>query len=362
MNILYLLFSFTTGGTERLVADICNEMVQRKHNVHLYVVNDLYTQSMLDSLNPDIKVCLQKRPAGGGNKLQTLLKIASYIRENNIDVVHCNSLDAPELLLLKPLLCPKAKVLYTVHGMHQLQSKASWKIRFRNLICHRIIAISDCVREDILASGISEKKVATVHNAIDLAKFPVPSGKAFDPAAPVIGNVARIYPAMKGQDILIRAIGILKQDFPAITCLFAGAPAKGQEQELQALEELSAQLGLWENVSFLGNVEDVPGFLSKIDIFALPSRSEGFGISLIEAMAMGVPCVASRLEGPVEVLQGGKYGALFTPDSPEELAQQLRQIMENYPAEKAAAGDRIAYVKQHYNIQTMCDRLEKLMK
>ena len=109
-------------------------------------------------------------------------------------------------------------------------------------------------------------------------------------------------------------------------------------------------------------MEDVPGFLSKVDIFALPSRSEGFGISLIEAMVMGIPCVASRLEGPVEVLQDGKYGALFTADCSEDLAQQLRHIIENYHAKKAAAVDSITYVKQHYNIQTMCDQLEHLMK
>lgn len=362
MNILYLLFSFTTGGTERLVADICNEMAHREHNVHLYVVNDLYTQSMLDSLNPNIKVCLQKRSVGSGSKLQTLYQIASYIRQNKIDVVHCNSLDAPELLLLKPLLCPTVKVLYTVHGMHQMHTKSSWKIHFRNILCHRIIAISNCVKTDIVSAGISEKKVTTVHNAINLSKFPAPSQKVFDSSVPVIGNVARIHPATKGQDVLIRAIKILKQDFPGITCLFAGAPAKGQERDLQTLKDLTVQLGLTENITFLGNVEDVPGFLSKVDIFALPSRSEGFGISLIEAMVMGIPCVASRLEGPVEVLQDGKYGALFTADCSEDLAQQLRHIIENYQAKKAAAVDSITYVKQHYNIQTMCDQLEHLMK
>ena len=362
MNILYLLFSFTTGGTERLGADICNEMVQRNHNVHLYVVNDLYAQSMLDALDPSVQVCLQKRSVGGGDKLQTLYKIANYIRKHKIHVVHCNSLDAPELLLLKPLLCPKTKVLYTVHGMHQLQTKSAAKIRFRNMLCHKIIAISDCVKEDILRSGIQESKVVTVHNAIDLTKFPVPSQKDFCLDVPVIGNVARIHPAMKGQDILIRAIGIMKKQYPHIRCLFAGAPAKGQEAQLQSLVALTQQLGLSENISFVGNVEDVAGFLNKIDIFALPSRSEGFGISLIEAMAMGIPCVASRLDGPIEVLQSGQYGTLFTPDDAEDLAKQLQSVIENYSVYRAASQTHIAYVKDHYNIQTMCDRLETLMK
>lgn len=360
MNILYLLFSFTTGGTERLVCDICNEMVNREHNVHLYVVNDLYDQKMLDALDPRVHVLLQKRPTGGGGKLKTLFSIANYMRKHKIRVVHCNSLDAPELLLLKPLLAPRAKVLYTVHGMHQLVRKSRLHIALRNFLCHKVIAISQCVRQDIIDAGIREKKVVTITNAVDLKKFPAPSDKAYDITAPVIGNIARIHPETKGQDVLIRAIGLLKPRFPGIRCLFGGAPAKGQTQELEKLQALARELQVDDCITFSGMVEDVPGYLSQMDIFALPSRSEGFGISLVEAMAMGLPCIASDLEGPAEVLQKGEKGVLFTPDCPEDLAEKLQHMLENFSTYKAAAAQSIRYVQEEYHIAKMCDHLETL--
>ncbi len=362
MNILYLLFSFTTGGTERLVADICNEMVKREQNVHLYIVNDLYSQSMLDALSPKVQVCLQKRPAGGGGKLETFVSVARYMRRHKIDVVHCNSLDAPQLLLLKPLFAPRAKVLFTVHGMHQIVEKPGWYIRLCNFLCHRIIGISQCVRDDILQAGILPEKVAVVPNAIDLSKFPTPSAKVMNPEMPVVGNVARLQPAVKGQDILIRAVGKLKETYPNIRCIIAGEPPKDQPEILEQLKQLTRDLALTENVAFVGTVTDVSGLLSQIDIFALPSRSEGFGIALVEAMAMGVPCVASNLEGPAEVLQAGEKGLLFTPEDPEDLAGQLAQVLSHYGEYKAAAQQHIAYVHKAYAMDVMCSRLQSLME
>lgn len=361
MKLLYLLFSFTTGGTERLVCDICNEMAKRDHQVHLYVVNDLYDQSMLDALDSKVCVQLQKRPAGGGGKLQTLLQIAKYIRRNHIDVVHCNSLDAPELLLLKPFFAPRARVLYTVHGMHQMRQKSRFKIMLRNLLCYRVIAISQCVKEDIIAAGIKASKVVTVPNAVDLSRF-VPTEKTMDPEAPVIGNVARIQPQVKGQDVLIRAISLLKQEYPHIRCLFAGGPAKSDQVSLAQLQDLTAQLELTENISFVGNITDVPTFLSGIDIFALPSRSEGFGISLVEAMAMGIPCIASNLEGPAEVMEQGKYGWLFPCEDAQALAAMLSDMIRSYDRCLIRSHESMTHVQNTYHIRHMCDRLEALVQ
>lgn len=357
MNILYLLFSFTTGGTERLVADICNEMVIRGHNVHLYIVNDLTDQNMLDALDPNICVFLQKRPVGGGDKLGTLLKIARYIRSNNIAYVHCNSFAAPDLLLLKPLYFPKTKIIHTIHGMGQYKTLGKAKCCLRNLLCHWLIAISDSVKQDMLSFGATPQKVRTVYNAIDLTKF-VPRPKA--PSDPiVIGNVARIMPEVKGQDILLDALSQLDIDFH---CYFAGGADAAHQKDLEALKQQASRLGIDSKVTFVGNVEDIPAFLTKLDIFVLPSRSEGFGISLIEAMAIGLPCIASQLEGPAEVLQNGKYGTLFTPGSSADLAKKLEEVLTNLPEKQKIAEKARTYVHKTYSIVTMCDRLEQLMR
>lgn len=360
MNILYLLFSFTTGGTERLVADICNEMAGRGHNVHLYIVNDLVDQNMLDTLDAKISVQQQKRPVGGGDKLGTLLKVARYIRKHKIRHIHCNSFDAPELLLLKPLYFPRAKILHTVHGMGQYRTLGKAKRILRNWLCHRLIAISDSVRADMLSAGASQKKLRTVYNAIDLTKF-VPREKTS--SGPVmIGNVARIMPEVKGQDILLDALGKLNETYPDFHCCFAGGADVGHREAFESLQNQASALGIAHKVTFLGNVEDIPAFLKTVDVFVLPSRSEGFGISLIEAMAMGIPCVASRLDGPAEVLQNGKYGTLFTPEDSTDLAQKLSDVLDKLPEKQAVAKEALIHVNETYSIVTMCDRLEQVMR
>ncbi len=359
MNILYLLFSFTTGGTERLVADICNEMARREHTVHLFVVNDLYDKSMLDTLEKRVRVHLHKRAVGGGGKLNTLLAVARYIRKNQIDVVHCNSFFAPELLLLKPLCFPRVKILHTIHGLGQYAGLGKIRYALRNLLCDRFVAISECVRRDIVANGADSKKVTTVYNAVDLNRF-APRQRIEDGVIR-IGNVARIAPETKGQDILIQAIKQLHTIYPNLQCCFAGEPDSAHAQSFEELKNMVRQWDLGECVHFLGNVEDVPAFLETVDVFVLPSRYEGFGISLVEAMAMGIPCVASRLNGPAEVLGDGAYGTLFASGDSQDLAQKLEQVITQLPVYKEKAAETIRYVQQMYDIVGMCDRLENIM-
>ena len=360
MNILYLLFSFTTGGTERLVTDLCNEMAARDHQVHLYVVNDLYDQSMLDALHPQVHVCLQKRAAGSRQKIQTLLSVARYIRKHKIQIVHCHSMNAPDLLLLKPVAFPKVKVLYTVHSMNSYSQLSAKKIALRNRLCHKLIAISESVHQDMLSRGADPAKLITIYNAIDLSRFPEPQSSHIPSQAARIGNVARIDSQIKGQDILLDALALLPKDKTPLQCHFAGAPDANHIRDLQNLKAQAASLGLEDRVRFLGNMSDIPAFLQTIDIFVLPSRSEGFGISLVEALCMGIPCIASNLDGPAEVLNHGQYGLLFRSEDPADLAQKLLLVLENYGFYRQAAISQAAEIRSLFQIGNMCDRIEAL--
>lgn len=359
MNILYLMFSFTTGGAERLVADICNEMAKREHRVHLYIVNNLYDESMLAALNPEVRVHLQNRTAGGAEKLKTLLAVARYIREKKIDVVHCNAFSAPDLLYLKPFLFPKTRIVHTVHDIGQYGTLGRIKCVLRNLLCYRIIAISECVRKDIITNGGAHDKVRTIYNAIDLDRFQ-PCQKINDDTIH-IGNVARIMPEKKGQDVLLQAMAVLYPKYPQLRCTFAGDADTEHQRAFAGLKKSVRDFGLEECVTFLGNVEDVPSFLATLDLFVLPSRFEGFGISLVEAMAMGIPCVASRLDGPAEVLNDGQYGVMFEPGNSADLADKLESTIKDLSSFKERSAKTVSYVKEKYDITCMCDQLESIM-
>lgn len=362
MRILYLLFSFTTGGTERLIADICNEMIKQNEQVYLYIINNLYSDSLLKALDKGVNVHLQKRPAGKGQRGKTIWDITKYIIKNKIDVIHCNSFNTPELLLLHGIAFKKTKIIYTIHGMEQFQVLNKVKVLYRNLICDKYITVSESVRRDIIKYGAKAEKIVTVYNAIDFRKFHKEEAKCFDKNNIVVGNAARIDPKIKGQDVLIKAIALIKNKYPGIKCIFAGEADKKHQQDYRELVELSKRLGIERNIVFLGNVEDIRDFLKQIDIFVLPSNHEGFGISLIEAMAMGIPCIASNINGPAEIIGRDSYGILFKSRNEAALSNSIQEIIENYSRYYSRAQLNIKELYSRYDLKVMCSKLKDCYK
>ena len=357
MKIMYLLFSFTIGGTERLLVDICNQMVEYEQKVYLYIVNDLYSTELLETVRPEVHIELQKRPVGSGKKIQTIFRVANFIRQNKIDIVHCNSFDAPELLILRDILYKSVKVVHTIHDVGQYKEINVWKRYYRNYICNRFIAISESVKQDIIEYGADQKKVTVVYNAVNLDKFAKGKQKQYNLEDIVIGNVARIDIEKKGQDILVSAIGKLRKEGYNVRCLFAGAADSAHEIDLEKLKEQAEKLKIDKYIDFKGNVNDIPKFLNSIDIFVLPSRFEGFGISLIEALAMGLPCVACDLYGPAEIIGNDERGVLFSTGDDEDLTIKIKKLIEEYQIHLKQATANIDYVYHNFDIKNMCNKL-----
>lgn len=357
MKIMYLLFSFTVGGTERLVVNICNQMDVLKEEVHLYIVNNLIDDNLLNTLNKNIHVKLLMRKVGSKNLLFPLLEVAKYIKENEIEVVHCNSFNAPELLILSKIISPSCKIISTIHGIGQFDGIGKWRLILKKMICDQFIGISDAVVKDIVNSGIKSKKVTRVYNGIDTKKYDCAKYKKYDEESIVIGCIARIMPKLKGQDILLEALKIINTKYPNVKVLFAGGVAKEQVKDYNELKKYVKDNALEKNVEFLGNVDNIPDFLNRIDICVVPSRSEGFGLSLVEAMAMGVPCIASDIGGPREIVINEGIGELFKNGDAMSLGMKIDEVILKYSEIKKTAWHYKSKVKQKYSIEYMCNRL-----
>lgn len=359
LKIMYLLFSFTVGGTEKLVTDICNEMSRIGHEVYLYIVNHYYSEDMLKGLSDDVKIQLQNRIPGQESIVKTILRIECFVKEQHIEIIHCNSLDSPELLALTRLLQPKIKVVYTIHDVRQWSQLNKLRSVYRNILCQRIIAISESVKQDIIFSGARASKVSVVYNAIDLSKFRPQEGKKHHDYIR-IGNVARIVPDKKGQDILIKAVAMVREKYPQICCIFAGDADKSHQKSLEELKDAAIKLGVDDCVKFIGEITDVPEFLRTLDIFVLPSRFEGFGLSLVEAMAMRIPCIASNLNGPAEIIGNEERGLLFPSGDADALAKKLVYAIEHEAEMAKIAEIATNYVTEHFDIRNMCKELVRL--
>ena len=128
---------------------------------------------------------------------------------------------------------------------------------------------------------------------------------------------------------------------------------RGQKEQWESLHKYVCEHHLDNEIECLGNVSDVPAFLQDIDIFVLPSRYEGFGIALIEALSMGIPCVASKLDGPAEIITDSRLGLLFNAGDPVDLADKIEQVIIHY---KDYDPEWISdYTRKHYSLNALSD-------
>ena len=357
MNIAFLIFSFNIGGIERLLIDMSNNMSANGHNIFLIVINDDFNKDLLGLLSPKVHIIFLHRQMGEKKLFPYMLKLAKIVKRNKIQVLHCQGINCVIFSFIVKVFSHKTAILNTVHDNgNYTRTYSKKKIFLAHLLLDMTIAISDSVRNEILSQGIDSDKVVTIHNAIDIDKFQyVPrKEKKFDNNTPIeIVNVARFMPEKKGQDLLVNAARKLVKKYPLLHITFAGAVARNQEESYHKILEYIKEADLEKNISFAGNVDNIPELLATADLFVLPSRYEGFGIALVEALATGLVVVASNLEGPAEIMKcHPEYGLLFEPGNADDLAVKINDVITNFPSYNPELISQ--KVRKDYNMDNMC--------
>jgi glycosyltransferase involved in cell wall biosynthesis len=183
----------------------------------------------------------------------------------------------------------------------------------------RTIAVSEVTKRQLVAQGVPAERISVVHNGVDLEAF---AGVTAAPAAPAsVATSVRLI-ASKRADLLLRAVARLR---PQLT---VSLTIHGQGPEQAALEQLARELGLAAQVSFVGRLarfEDALALRRRHQVFCLPSISEGFGMVVIEAMALGLPVVCTDI--PVLREVAGDAALFFRPDDAGDLAAQLERLL-----------------------------------
>jgi glycosyltransferase involved in cell wall biosynthesis len=226
----------------------------------------------------------------------------------------------------------------------------------------RVLTVSEAVRQFCIQNDhLAPQKVMTVYNGLALDKIASRNGAGelrarlgLDPSARLItsiGNIRRV----KGIDILVEAAAKVARHFPSAIFLVVGR--NSEPAHFQEIQERIVALGIEKNVRFLGESEDIFPFLKMSEVFFLPSRSEGFSNALIEAMACGLPCVATRVGGNSEAMEDGRSGYLVESENADASAERILMLLRN-PAEAArmgAAGKEI--VESKFTADVMMRRL-----
>ncbi|MGI9119549.1 MAG: glycosyltransferase [Acidimicrobiales bacterium] len=360
-RVLWLAKGLGRGGTERLLAGALHHVDRDRFHVEV-----AYVLPWKDALVPEIEAadtevhCLGRgsgRSPGWPNRLRRL------IAAGNFDIVHTH-MPYPAVAARLAVRGPRPVL---VHTEHNLWSRYRWPTYWSNaLTYHRndaVLAVSQKVAESVTAPrwklGRAMPPVEVLVHGIDPAaacrgQEARAKGRArlgIDLGSVVVGTVGN-FTAKKDHLTLLRAVSLLVGAGSDLILVLVGSGPL--EPDLRAAVH---GLGLETRVRFAGSRDDVLEILPAFDVFALSSRHEGLPIALLEAMASGVPCVATRVGGIPEVLDDGIHGLLVAPADPSVLADALGILLADRGL-RAEMGARAAERGSQFDLAPAISRLQ----
>jgi glycosyltransferase involved in cell wall biosynthesis len=322
-SVLQLISSLTVGGSERLLINFAASCAQSSQQVVFVVINDKVNEQFAAELMASGHPTYFLKRTPGERNPRIILTLLNIMRRHDVRLIHAHDNGAKHFAMLSKLY-RSMSVGYTIHNTGIVASWDRVRLRLHQRFVDWNIAISTAVERE--CQTVNLQRIFKVHNGIPLASFraidrPRPSGARLR-----LINVARLFPRQKGQDILIKALSICISRNLDVSCDFVGNPPDGDRKTMEFLQELAATERVSNRIRFLCNRTDVQTLLEDADIFVLPSRYEGFGLALLEAMAVGLPVIAADIDGPAELLADGSNGIKFKVGSAEDLADKITQI------------------------------------
>lgn len=333
-----------------MLIDILAKQAEQGQDVALVVVNNDYEQALIDRLPVAVRTVFIDRPKGSRNPLW-LLKYNYELLKLRPDVVHFHHDKAAGMYISK---LSGARTLATVHD-----TKINLKYYLNlDVVC----SISDSVRLDLNKRYGIESPI--VYNGIDskLIKRKEAARHTKNTEFSIV-QVSRLNHEKKGQDLIIEAVARLIKEGYDVRLDFIG---EGESEQL--LRGQSTRLGIGQNVNFLGlkDRDYIYEHLCDYDLLVQPSRYEGFGLTIAEAMIAKVPVLVSDIEGPMEVVGNGLYGKSFKAGSVESLRESLQDVLDNYESsQRIAEGKAYDFALSSFDISETAkkyiDRYSRLL-
>jgi len=220
--------------------------------------------------------------------------------------------------------------------------------------------VSRAVAESLYSQSVFDaKKVVTIHNGINLTQFASVEARQASSQKFRVGTAGHIAP-IKGQEDFVRAAAIVIQNHPDVEFVMAGEDKSRSRANRMALEKLIRELGLEENVTLIGWVDDMPQFLSTLDLFVSSARSEPFGLAIVEAMAAGVPVVATASEGALEIIDDQRSGRLVPIGDLPSMAKVIDQLINDATERRRLAQNAKAVAREQFSLERMVERTEEV--
>jgi glycosyltransferase involved in cell wall biosynthesis len=356
LNVMQMIDTIGGGGAEKAVVDLALHLNPSKYNVTVCATraggNYL---PMLERAGR--RVLILGRHSRFDVRTLDLVRI---LRRRRIHILHTHLFGSNTL----------GRLLGTLAGVPIIISHEHWAFKYRREVLldsllyrlsDRIMVTSEAIKREVMRlDGTPARYLSVVYNGVDTSIFSPGDGGpdtrqelGIDPDAIVVGMVARLDVRKGGQDLLIRAVSRLRRSYPKVRLLMVGDGPLRPE-----LESLAASLG--ESVIFAGVRTDVARVLRAMNVFALPSLYEALPIAMLEAMATGLPVIATRVGGIAEAVQDGRTGLLVPPGDEDALYHALGTLVAG-PIQAEQMGRRaMSHIRAGFTIDVMARRVEAI--
>ena len=338
--VAHIIYSLGTGGLENGLVNIINRCPpdRYRHAIICLTQADNFADRIAAAGVDTVE--LRKQP---GHDIFMYWRLWRELHRLRPAIVHTRNLAALETQVLG-LIMPGVKRVHGEHGrdMNDLDGsnpKYLWLRRLLRHVIHRFITVSrDLERWLIDSVGIPAQQVEHIYNGVDQSRFaahrvtaaerrwPTGAPDAFlaDEGCTVMGTVGRLA-TVKDQQLIIRALRLLVDRQAVENCLLR-CILVGDGPERANLQKLIADFGLERYVWLAGDRDDIPALLAAMDIFLLPSLGEGISNTILEAMATGLPVIASDIGGNPELVQEGVTGKLIPVGDALALADAIESL------------------------------------
>jgi glycosyltransferase involved in cell wall biosynthesis len=368
VGVCHVAMADLWAGAEVQLKVLLSKLV-RKSELNLTVI--LLNGGRLEKEVRDLGIPVRVLPENLWGSVRIFRELVREIKQSNVQLVHTHKYKDTILAAPAARLAGVSHVVRTVHGLREpFEGLPAFKMSLYEAMertVHRycvdsIIGVSSQIESQYKAEG-QVSKVTCIRNGIDLEGKSIQTDRwrtrkelGVDAGTCLIGTVGRLTP-VKGIPYLLEAASVLLRQGANVKVLIVGGGSIRQDLTAQ-----THNLGIADNVVFSGHREDTDALLHAMDIFVLPSLSEGIPMALLEAMATSRPIVASRVGGIPEIVEDGFEGYLVEPMDVNGLADRCRQLIE-FPEVARKMGEQgRKRVERDFSATAMADRVASVYK
>ncbi len=360
MKIAHFILSMSVGGGEKLVRSL-----SQKIDIPGYT-NQVTCFDRIDAFQDEFAACgvdltlMKRRQCLFDHRL--VIPLVRMIKQQNIHLIHAHDLSCLAYAVVAGKLTG-IKVIMTEHSRHYIDNALKRRVEKRVLMTgvSRLIEVSSELKQASISKDlIPEQKITVIENGVDMDLFrSAPRVQLHEELGlsheqKLILTVGRLE-KIKGQQYIVKAMELLSQKVKNLHLILVGDGGNRP-----ALETQVRLAGLGESVHFMDVRNDIPGLMAASDLLVIPSESEGLPFVLLEAMAAGLPVVATAVGQIPDILGNDKRGVLVPPKAPQALAAAMDKILKtdvHVFTDKAQA-----HVAAHYSEAIMLKRYEAIYR